>query len=180
MRTILRVALIVVAAGCSKKEDGGGKAAGDQAPGGGAPAGGAAPAPAACPPLTFTIDGEAQTGFVHALAIQHKDKYESVWQVEMYSHDQVTCEQVLSKGGRAAPAGERNVRAYTGDRTKGVGFGGHAQMRTADVRVVGAPPAQPGDTLTLCADEHAFTRDDGTKVIIAGTFTGTYCGVLEF
>jgi hypothetical protein len=140
----------------------------------------AAPPEPACPPLTFTINGEPRTGFVHGLATRQESSADTAWQVEMYNHDAVTCEEVLSKSGRQVKEGELDVRAFSGQRYWGVGYGSHAQMATAPVELVGAPPEKPGDEVVLCAAEHAFTRQDGTRVVIAGTFKGTYCGVMKF
>ena len=159
------VLLLILAAGCSKKSTD----------------------PKDCKPLTVTVDGAPVTVFLPTgLARMDKMGGESPYEVEIFNHAKITCEQWTNKKGRVVEPGEIGVRALAGGSGmmgKGVGIESHMQFG-GDVSVVGAPPKAVGDKVTLCASEITFKPQVGAykdkKVTIQGLFEGSYCGVMEF
>lgn len=143
-----------------------------------APSGGGA-----CGPLKVTVDGQELTGLGHGLALTQSTGSSTSEQVQLFNHDKVTCEEVLSRAGRTVAQGEIRVRANAGTETlmRSVGIDVHTQLGVA-VRLVGGKPAKPGDQVTLCVPETSFTPAMGDfekkQVTISGTFTGTYCGAM--
>lgn len=162
--------LALAAAACGKSDDKGGGGGG----GGGS-----------CGPLKVTIDGAEVTGLGHGLAITQKMQGEASEQVQLFNHDKATCEEVLSKSGRQTPDGEIAVRANAGKSTmmKAIGINSSTQMGI-EVKLVGKAPSKPGDKVTLCVPETTFKpaggEHAGKTITMAGTFEGTYCGVMEF
>lgn len=143
--------------------------------------------PKDCTPLTVTVDGAPLTGLVPTgLARMDKMGGETPYEVEIFNHAKITCEQWTNKNGRVVEPGELGVRALAGGSGmmgKGVGIESHMQFG-GDVSLVGAKPKAVGDKVTLCASEITFTPRIGDykdkKVTIAGRFEGTYCGEMEF
>ena len=157
--------LITLAAGCSKKSTD----------------------PKDCKPLTVTIDGAPLTG-QQPTGLARLDKMGTSlsYEVEVFNHTKITCEQWTNKKGRIVEPGELGVRALAGGdgvMGKGVGIESHMQFG-GDVDVVGAKPKAVGDKVTLCASEITFTPKVGAykdkKVTISGLFEGSYCGEMQF
>jgi len=143
--------------------------------------------PKDCKPLTVTVDGTPLTGFQPTgLARMDKMGAESPYEVEVFNHTKITCEQWMNKKGRTVEPGEVAVRALAGGKGmmgKGIGLGAHMQFE-GDITVVGAKPTKIGDQVTLCASELTFTpqvgEHKGKKVTVGGLFAGSYCGEMQF
>lgn len=143
--------------------------------------------PKDCKPLTVTVDGAPLTGQLPTgLARLDKMGTDSSYEVEIFNHAKITCEQWTNKKGRVVEPGELGVRALAGGQGtmgQGVGLEVHFQFG-GKVDVVGAKPKAIGDKVTLCASEITFTPQvggyKGKKVTIAGLFEGSYCGEMEF
>ncbi len=136
-----------------------------------------------CAPLKVTIDGAEVPGLVHGYALTQIYKGERSEQVVVLNREE-TCANLLSKAGRPTPDGEIDVRANAGasTMTRGVGLGSHTQLGV-DVKLLGAAPKAVGDKVTLCVPVTSFTGADdhkGKAVVVSGTFTGTWCGTMEF
>jgi len=142
-------------------------------------------APTSCASLKVIVDGDQLTGLVYGLAITQVYGGERSERVQVFNHAKVTCEQVLSKSGRAVEDDEIDVRANAGKSlmTKGIGFDAHSQLGV-EVALMGPAPAKPGDTVTLCAPETTFKPNvgefKGKSVTVSGTFFGTWCGEMVF
>lgn len=157
--------LVILAAGCSKTSK----------------------APKDCKPLTVVVDGVTLTGQQPAgLARLDKMGSTTAYEVEVFNHTKITCEQWTNKKGRVVEPGELGVRALAGGQGTmgtGVGLGVHFQFG-GKVDVVGVKPKAIGDKVTLCASEITFTPQvgayKGKKVTIEGLFEGSYCGEMVF
>jgi hypothetical protein len=159
---ILLTALLPLTTACSKK-------------GGGA-----------CKALSVTIDGKAIPGLGHGLARVNKMHDERNWEVDLFNHDKVTCEQFNSKSGRSVAEGEISVRAFAGGEGMmgaGVGIDSHTQSGVT-VNLTGDKPKVVGDKVTICVDNASFKPMVGANkdktVVIDGLFEGSYCGEMSF
>ncbi len=164
MRTVVLL-VVVLAAACSKKSTD----------------------PKDCKPLSVTVDGTPLTIFQPTgLARMDIMGSDTPYEVEVFNHTKITCEQWTNKKGRVVEPGETAVRALAGGKGmmgKGIGLGAHMQFE-GDIRVVGATPTKVGDQVTLCASEMSFTpqvgEHKGKKVTVSGLFIGSYCGEMKF
>ena len=138
-----------------------------------------------CPPLEVTIDGTKVEGLSHGLALDQEMSGEVIHVVEVFNHDQVTCEQVLSKAGRQTGPDEIAIRGSVGGSFgNGLGIDSTAQMGAdVDVKLAGKAGSKPGDTVTMCVAGHTLEpkvgAHKGKKVTIKGALSGTYCGVMK-
>ena len=137
-----------------------------------------------CGALSVTIDGKPQPAMPNGLARLTVVGNDKLYEVQVFNHDQATCEQFISRSGRNVPDGEVSVRAFGGGdglMGKGVGLASHTQAG-GDVDVVTKPKAV-GDPVAICVDGVTFTPsigdNKGKKVEIKGLFTGTYCGEMK-
>ncbi len=140
------------------------------------------PAGDACGPLAVTIDGQPVSGLTHAFALTQKSGDDANEQVHVFNHDKVTCAEMLG-AGREIPDGELWVRASVGKTmtTRGVGFNEHAEI-DIDVTLTSAAGAKPGDQVSLCVPRTELVPAKGPhagkKVVVSGTMTAAWCGVM--
>lgn len=163
---LLLVAALAVVSGCSKKDGGGG--------------GGT------CTPLVVTVDGTALPAMPHGLARTNNMNGDITVEVQMFNHDKVACEAMVSKAGRQIADGEQSVRAFaggTGMMAKGVGIESHTQAG-GEVRMIGDKPKAVGDVVKICVDNVSFKPRVGElkdkQVTVTGLFEGKHCGELTY
>ncbi len=137
-----------------------------------------------CKPLSVTIDGKAVV-LGHALGRHNTGTSES-WEVDVFNHDKVTCEQYMNKSGRPVADGEVNVRAFAGGdgmMGKGVGIGANTQAGKS-VELVGDPPKAKGEPISICVDNVSFKGMVGEykdkPIVIDGLFQAASCGDMAF
>ena len=136
----------------------------------------------ACGPLAVTIDGKAVDGLVHAFALTQKSGDDTNEQIHVFNHDKVTCADLLG-AGREPADGEIWVRAGVGKTitTRGVGFNEHTEIDIA-VTLTSAAAAKPGDMVTMCVPRTELAPAKGPyagkKVVVSGTMTAAWCGLM--
>ncbi len=129
-----------------------------------------------CGPLKVVVDGEEVTNLTHGVAYTLVNKEYRTEEVDLYNHDQVTCEDALDFGYQSKP-GEQKIGAFARDAQ---GLNTDAYTWFGVQTKVSKQPAGVGEEMTICVDETTFTPDTGVytgkELTISGSFTGTYCG----
>jgi hypothetical protein len=168
-RSLLTIALVSILAACGGDAVAG--TAGAEAAGGSAAA--ATTAAVDCPPLQVKIDGKPVDGLVHALGVLEAGSYG----VEVFNHDQVTCEQVLS-GARSIPPGEIDVRAYVDERGSMASVSIGSKTNFAQGVELARKPAKEGDPIAICVSNVKWVGGGGagSTYEVNGLFQGPYCG----
>ncbi|MDQ3369684.1 MAG: hypothetical protein M3680_30040 [Myxococcota bacterium] len=139
-----------------------------------------------CGPVAVTVDGKPLDAMPKGFARTTIMGDSRTLEVEVFNHDQTTCEEMISRKGRNVPEGELSVRAFAGGSGmmgKGVGIESHTQAG-GDVSIVGDKPKAAGDVVSICVGNVSFKPRVGAykdkQVTVKGLFTGTYCGELTF
>jgi len=139
-----------------------------------------------CGALSVTVEGQPLPAMPNGFARANIMNGDTSYEVDVFNHDQITCEKFIDKGGRQVPDGEVSVRAFAGGdglMGRGVGIESHTQAG-GEVSLVSAKPKAVGDLVQICADNISFTpqvgKNKGKKVVVKGLFTGKYCGETRF
>ncbi|HEY5923007.1 MAG TPA: hypothetical protein VIV11_15110 [Kofleriaceae bacterium] len=163
MKWVIAAALLVSA--CSRKETATGSA---------------------CRPVSVTVDGAALPALPKGLAKANNMNGDISYEVQLFNHDKVTCEDMLNKAGRPIPDGEISVRAFAagaGMTGKGIAIDSHTQMG-GPVTLLSDKPKAAGDVVKVCVDNAAFKpiagRYKDKDVVVTGLFEGTYCGEMQW
>jgi hypothetical protein len=141
------------------------------------------PEATACPALEATAGDQPLPPLAHGLARAIRRGDRVTYEVHVFDRPGATCPQLLAKSPRAAPPGEVSMRAFVGGTGRGIAIDAWTQTG-GTISLVGQPPKQAGDTVTLCVRERfAFEPGIGAyrnkRISVRGAFTGSYCGVLE-
>jgi hypothetical protein len=162
---IVLVLVLVLAAACAKKDTA---------------------TAASCKPLSVVVDGAALPALPTGLAKANNMNGDVSYEVQLFNHDKVTCDDLLNKTGRPIPDGEVSVRAFAagaGMTGKGVAIGVHTQMG-GNVTLVSDKPKAVGDIVSVCVDNVAFKPIAGDykdkQVVVNGLFSGKYCGEMTW
>lgn len=161
------LALALLLAGCGSRED-------------------RSPPPAgACEPLEILVDDQPLPAMTHGLAraVRRAGSDRATYEVHVFDRPGATCEQLLAKQPRAAPAGELGARAFAGATGRGIAIDAWTQAG-GSIALSGETPKQPGDRVTICVRDRTTFEPKlgayrGKRITVRGTFTGTFCGDLE-
>ena len=119
------------------------------------------PAVAACPALEVVVGEQPLPALEHGLAraIRHGDRL--TYEVHVFDRPGATCAQLLDRSPRATRPGEIGVRAFAGASGRGIAIDAWTQAG-GKIVLVGEPPKQPGDKVTL-EWEHRYMDRDGSR-----------------
>jgi hypothetical protein len=141
---------------------------------------------ASCKDLTVTVDGAPLAALPHGLAKANNMNGDISYEVQLFSHDKATCDELLNKTGRQVPDGEVSVRAFAagaGMTGKGVAIGSHTQMG-GNVTLASDKPKAAGDIVKVCVDNVSFKPIVGDykdkQVVVNGLFSGKFCGEVSW
>ena len=149
-KIIVLLSLLVAFAGCDRNGDDGEEEASD------------------CPEGVMTVDGEPVV-FQSAFGFHQNGSYA----LQLYNHQDMTCEIILAMEPRVLPDGEIDLRMADM-------FGGLVATGSDHVGAEGleleAEPQAAGELLAYCVRDSVQI---GENITVVGRFTGQFCGFVE-
>ncbi len=147
---IVPLVLIFALAGCDRNGDDGGEEASD------------------CPEGNMTVDGEPVV-FQSAFGFNQNGSYA----LQLYNHQDMTCETILAMEPRVMPDGEIDLRMS--DMFGGLVATGSDHVGSEGLELETEPQAA-GELLAFCVRDSVQI---GENITVVGRFTGQFCGHVE-